>query len=272
MANIRVVAVDLDGTLLDPRNQVSEEDERAVREAIDAGVKVVLATSRWYHAARRTAAQMGIEGPIICHNGALVRDSDSGVEMLHVRIDLDLARHLAEHIDTLDGDAYVTVDDRTFVRSRRARDPARLPPDMAVVSTIAEAVTAAPTAFLVFGKDSVRSVVETFREHHGVKANLAEGFSESFPDYLNVVHPSADKGSALRAVCEALCIPLEQTMAVGDAAPDIAMLKVAGIGVAMGNAAPDVKSAAGVVAPGNDAGGVAWAIRRYVLKVQVTGD
>lgn len=264
MPDIRLVAIDLDGTLLDPQNRVSEVDAAAVRTVVAGGVRVVLATSRWYHAAQRVARQLGLDGPIICHNGALVRGLDPGEELLHLRIDGGLARQIGEHLDTLAGDAYVTVDDRTFIRSERQRDWSHLPPDMAPVSSIAEAVTSPPTAFLVFGKETVRDVVERFQAYHGSEINLAEGFSESFPDYLNIVHPRANKGTALRVVCQALGIPIEATMAMGDAAPDIALLRAAGIGVAMGNAAAAVKEAAAAVAPGNDAGGVAWALRRYV--------
>jgi hydroxymethylpyrimidine pyrophosphatase-like HAD family hydrolase len=67
-------------------------------------------------------------------------------------------------------------------------------------------------------------------------------------------------------VCEHLGVPLEEAMAMGDAQPDVAMFEVAGIGVAMGNAIDDVKAQADAVAPSNTEGGVAWAIRRYVLE------
>ena len=264
-ADIRLVALDLDGTLLNPQNRVSEADAAALRAVVAAGVRVVLATSRWYHAARRTAQQLGLEGPLICHNGALVRGSDGGDELLHLRIDGGLARQIGAHLDTLTGDAYVTVDDRTFVRPGGQRDWSRLPPDMELVSSIAGAVTTPPTAFLVFGREAVRSAVELFRTYHDSEINLAEGFSESFPDYLNIVHARANKGTALVAVCGALKIPPEATMAMGDAAPDIPLLRAAGIGVAMGNAAPAVKEAAVAVAPANDAGGVAWALHHYVI-------
>jgi len=262
---VRLVALDLDGTLLNRQNRVSERDAAAVSEAVAAGVTVVLSTSRWHHSARRTALGLGIDGFIISHNGALVRSVDGGREVFHLRIEEALGREIAAHLDSVEGDGYVTVDDRTFVRSRRVRDPAHLGANVAITTSLAASLTAAPTAFLVFGKESVRSTVERFRCHHGKAINLAEGFSESYPDYLNIVRAGADKGSALAAVCEALDIPLRAALAIGDAAPDIAMIEVAGIGVAMGNAAPAVKAAATAVAPTNDNDGVAWAIRKYVL-------
>jgi Cof subfamily protein (haloacid dehalogenase superfamily) len=264
--DIRLIALDLDGTLLNPQNQVSDADAAAVRAAVTAGATVVFATSRWHQAARRTAVALGLDGYIISHNGALVRSCDGSRELLHYRIEEGLARELAEHIDSVEGDAYLTLNDRTFIRSRRMRDPSRISADMALASSLADSVTGAPTAFLVFGKDAVRTTVQRFAGHHGRGLNLAEGFSESFPDYLNIVHAEADKGRGLLAVGAALGISPQETMAMGDAAPDIAMIEAAGLGIAMGNAAEAVKASARAVAPSNSEGGVAWAIREYVLK------
>jgi hydroxymethylpyrimidine pyrophosphatase-like HAD family hydrolase len=83
-------------------------------------------------------------------------------------------------------------------------------------------------------------------------------------DHLTVHHPAADKGRALARVCAHLGVPPEQTLAIGDAESDTAMFAVAGLAVAMGNATDAVKARATVVAPSNDADGVAWALR-YLL-------
>jgi hypothetical protein len=264
--DIRLIALDLDGTLLNPQNQVSDVDAEAVRDAVAAGVTVVLATARWHQAACRTALALGLAGYIISHNGALVRSSDGDRELAHYRIDADLAGDLARYIDSLAGDAYMTVDDRTYLRSSRIRDASRVPPDMTLSDSLADSLQGAPTAFLLFGKEAVQVTVERFRAHHGTELNLAEGFSDSFPDYLNIVHAQADKGRALLSVCDALGIPPQASMAIGDAGPDVAMIEAAGIGLAMGNAADAVKTAAAAVAPSNSDSGVAWAIRQFVLR------
>ncbi|HXH20548.1 MAG TPA: Cof-type HAD-IIB family hydrolase [Dehalococcoidia bacterium] len=262
--DIRLIALDLDGTLLSPENRVSDEDAAAVREAVAAGAQVVLATARWHAAAGRTAALLGLDGFIISHNGALVRSRDDGEELFHHRIEQALASEIAEFLDAASGDAYVTVNDSTYVRSQRLGNP-RMPAGIELTASLRPHVTAPATAFLVFGRDAVRSTVERFSGYHGSALNLAEGFSDSFPGYLNIVHALADKGAALRAVCEHQSISPLQAMAIGDAAPDIPMLKSAGIGVAMGNAPEAVKAAADAIAPSNSESGVAWAIRRYVL-------
>ena len=95
--------------------------------------------------------------------------------------------------------------------------------------------------------------------------NLAFGYSESFPPYLNIVHADADKGRALELVCAHVGVPMAEAMAIGDAAPDLPMMRAAGVGMAMGNAPDDVKAQADVVGPSNIDDGVAWAIREFVL-------
>jgi Cof subfamily protein (haloacid dehalogenase superfamily) len=265
LSDIRLIALDLDGTLLNPRNQVSDADAQAVSDAIAAGVQVVLATSRWHSASRRTALALGIDGPIISHNGALVRWRDGDRTLLHQTIDLALAGEIACHLDGLPDEAYLTVGDQTYLKTRRVPGGGRTVNDLSFVDGLRGYLTAAPTAFLIFGQQAVKSTLELFAQHHGREINLAEGFSESFPTYLNIVHALADKGAALRSVCQALAIPTAATMAVGDAGPDVAMIESAGVGVAMGNAPDFVKAAAAAVAPPNDQDGVAWAIRKYVL-------
>ena len=95
--------------------------------------------------------------------------------------------------------------------------------------------------------------------------NLAYGYSETFPPYLNIVHAGADKGRALQLVCEHVGVPLAEAMAIGDAAPDLPMMRAAGVGLAMGNAPHEVKAQADAVGPSNIDDGVAWAIRAFAL-------
>jgi hydroxymethylpyrimidine pyrophosphatase-like HAD family hydrolase len=94
---------------------------------------------------------------------------------------------------------------------------------------------------------------------------MAWGYSATFPIYLNIVHGRADKGRALALVGEQVGVPLADAMAIGDAAPDLEMMRVAGLSVAMGNAPDEVKAQVDVVGPGNREDGVAWAIRAFAL-------
>ena len=82
----RLVALDLDGTLLDRGNVISDGNTAAVREAVAAGIHIVFATSRWYVLAKRSADMLGVTAPIICHNGALVRSPVDDARLLELSV------------------------------------------------------------------------------------------------------------------------------------------------------------------------------------------
>jgi len=262
---IRLVALDIDGTLLDSSNHLSDANAAAVREALAQGTQVVLATSRWFHLARLTAESLGLSTPLICHNGALVKRPQDGQELLHLRLDHEFARQVAALGDQRRYMMFTTVDHVTYMRPQ-GKGPKRLPKDMRVSSYHAQAVAqAAPTAILIFGEEAVDEVWETFYGQFGQAVNFSRNHSLTFPHYLSLTHAEADKGRALELVCRDLRVDPAEAMAIGDAEADVAMFEVVGYGIAMGNAAEAVRAAARDVAPQNDDDGVAWAIRKYAL-------
>lgn len=262
---IRLVALDIDGTLLDSSNRLSDGNAAAVREALARGVQVVLATSRWFHLARLTAESLGLTTPLICHNGALVKQPQDGQELLHLRLDQEFARQVAALGDERRYMMFTTVDHVTYMRPQ-GKGPKRLPADMRLSNYHAQAVAqAAPTAILIFGQEAVEEVWGAFHEQFGQVVNFSRNHSLTFPHYLVLTHAEADKGRSLEMVCRELGVDPAEAMAIGDSQADVAMFRVAGHSIAMGNAPAAVREAARDVAPQNDDDGVAWAIRRYVL-------
>ena len=262
---IRLVALDIDGTLLDSSNRLSDANAAAVREALAQGTQVVLATSRWFHLARLTAESLGLTTPLICHNGALVKRPEDGQELLHLRLDQDFSRQVATLGDQRRYMMFTTVDHVTYMRPQ-GKGPKRLPRDMRVSNYHAQAVAqAAPTAILIFGEEAVGEVWDAFYERFGQAVNFSRNHSLTFPHYLSLTHAEADKGRSLEMVCRELGVDPAEAMAIGDSEADVAMFEVAGQGIAMGNAPDEVREAASDVAPQNDDDGVAWAIRKYVL-------
>lgn len=263
---VRLIALDLDGTLMSKANTVSDANAAAVRDAVAGGVHIVLATSRWYLLAKRTTDLLGITSPIICHNGAMIRCPLDGVSLLHLTVPAAAAIDIAAIADAARYESMVTVGDTTHLLTRRPNiDAARLPPGMALTERLGTHVASGADAFLFFGQDAVDGVPRALKGRHADTLNLAPGYSETFPPYLNIVHAGADKGRALTMVCEYLGVPLAEAMAIGDAAPDLEMMRVAGVSMAMGNAPPEVKSQVDVIGPGNEDDGVAWAIREFAL-------
>jgi Cof subfamily protein (haloacid dehalogenase superfamily) len=262
---IRLVAVDLDGTLLNRGNRVSDANAAAVREAVAAGIHIVIATSRWHALAKRTADALGIIAPIICHNGAHIRTADGGY-LLRLDLPPDAAREIAAISDEQRYEAMFTVGDVTYMITKRPDiDPARLPGGMRLTDALTPHVRDGANAFLCFGQDACDGIRERLGRRYDGAINIAYGVSATFPPYLNIVHAAADKGRALEIVCDHLGVPLAETMAIGDAAPDLDMMRRAGVSIAMGNAPDDVRREATATGPSNTDDGVAWALREWAL-------
>lgn len=263
---VRLIALDLDGTLLTRGNTVSETNAAAVREAVAAGVHIVFATSRWYALAKRTADALGVTSPIICHNGAMIRSPIDDARLLELNVAPEAALDIATIADEQRYEAMITVHDVTYMITKRPDvDPARLPGGMVLTKTLAEHAAGGFAGFLCFGQDAVDGLRERLAGRYDGVVNVAWGYSETFPPYVNIVHAAADKGRALGIVCEHVGVPLAEAMAIGDAAPDLEMMRVAGMSMAMGNAPDDVKAQVDVVGPSNLEDGVAWAIREFAL-------
>jgi len=262
---IRLVALDLDGTLLNSQDGLSEANARAVRRVRERGVAVVLCTSRWFSLAIGTAEELGLQTPLICHNGALVRTLDAGSDLLHLRIDPQAAREVAAFMDGRSEMSLVTVDGVTYMRSTSEVDRSRLPAGMRLVPRLSDVLVTPPTAFLLFGEEAVDALEAAFADRYRDVLNVARGYSAAYPHYANVVDAGADKGSALRLVCRHLGVDLRDALAIGDAGPDVSMFRVAGYSVAVANAPLEVQAEAQTVAPSNDEDGVAWALERLVL-------
>ncbi len=262
--DIKLVALDLDGTLLTRGNTVSDANAAAVRDAVAAGVHIVFATSRWYLLAKRTADALGVTAPIICHNGAMIRSPLDDARLLALDVPPDAAVEIAAIADEQRYEAMLTVDDVTHLLTRRPDiDAAKLPRGMVQTQRLSDHAQGGCEAFLFFGQDAVDGVQTRLGDRYAGVLNLASGYSETFPPYLNIVHAAADKGRALQIVCDHVGVPVAQAMAIGDAAPDLEMMRVAGLSVAMGNAPDDVKAQVDAVGPGNLDDGVAWALREF---------
>jgi hypothetical protein len=265
---IKLIALDLDGTLLGPDRRVGEADGEAVAEARERGVHVVLNTARWYSLAQRTAQRLELQAPLICHNGAHIKEPADGRELLHKQIPQEVAHEIAAFCDEGGFETYTTIDGITYMRTppEYQIDPQRLPNDMRLANKHADFVTGPATGILVFDDHAIQQVLDKFGERYKAALTFPTGWSEALQPYVTITVAGTDKGDALQRVCEHLGVMPEEAMAVGDTAQDVPMFEAAGIGVAMGNAPDDVKEKANAIAPSNSEGGVAWAIRRFVLE------
>jgi len=265
----KLVALDLDGTVVGPDLTI----DRAVLEAIAAarrsGVVVTIATGRVFQAALPFVELLGVNAPFICFQGGAVRDQRTGAAVFEHCLPADPARRLIEMLLSEGAYPVAAIGDRLFVAHMShefdiyehydvsAREQAVVAPNLAEIVALTP-----PLKVLFAGQPAVvAGHLEVLEAVFGGELD----FVRSHEFFGEATAPGVNKGSALAALARHLGIPREQTLAIGDERNDIEMLQWAGLGLAMGNASHVVKEAADVVLPSVAEAGVAWALERYVL-------
>ena len=261
----KLIALDLDGTLLNSAMRLSDGNAEALRRAIERGFLVVLATARFYGLAKRTADGLAINTPLICSNGALVKRPADGHELLHLQLDHDLARELVAVGDDRGWEMFTTIGDTTYMQMRPGIIPEKLPGGLKVAERQSDHIDeGAPTCVLVYSEEAVDEIAHRFLPAYEDRARFSFNRPAGTP-YVIITHPEADKASALKVVLSELGVAPDECIAMGDSESDLGLLRLAGLGVAMGNSPDEVKRAALHIAPTNDDDGVAWALQRFVL-------
>ncbi len=263
--HVRLLALDLDGTLVKGARGVTERSRAAIRAAQDAGVAVTIATGRMFQSARRFAQSLDIHIPIICYQGAMVRHPDTGElvtsHVLPIEPALALVAYAKRH--NLHVNAY--VDDELYMERMTAEG--RFYAETSRVDACLAKDLGAPirrgTTKLVIVTDEDRTVdlTEELRAEFGDVLEI----TRSHPRFAEAIRPGVDKGTGLRVVAQAQGVPVEETMAIGDNLNDLALVRAAGLGVAMGDGDPRVRAAADWVTGAYEQEGVASAIQRLIL-------
>ncbi|MCR4397789.1 MAG: Cof-type HAD-IIB family hydrolase [Firmicutes bacterium] len=263
---IKLIALDLDGTVLGPDMKPVECARQAIRRALSNGVRVVLATGRSFWSGAAHASDLGLApGPLIAYNGALVREFPDGPDLRELPVPLDDARVVIELCRTNGIYLQIYQDDRCYASmdcewvTRHTRITGRVPSG---IGDLASFLKKAPPKLCVMGDARELELASRLvREALGDRLSV----TRSLPFVVEFLHPQASKGKALEFVAAALGIRREEVMACGDSANDLDMIEWAGVGVAMGSAGEEVKAVADWVAPGGCGEGVASAIERFVL-------
>jgi len=269
----RLIALDLDGTVMGRERIISQRVRHAVKQAIDQGHLVTIATGRGFAPTAHFAQDLGVNAPIICYQGALVRDYRDGRTVHSATIPLPVARDLIDFSETrkLNFQVY-TQDDRAYVSQLNSvaegiAELSGIP--VTAVKDLAGWLSHPPIKFIFFEQEEavpelVRNMQAQFDGHLQVV--------RSWDQLIEATGPSISKGEALARLAVYMGVAQAETIAVGDQDNDVSMIAWAGLGVAMGNASPAAKAAADVVAPALEADGAAWAIEQYVLGKGAVGD
>ena len=253
--SIKLVAIDIDGTLLNEKREITLEVKEAIAKAVAQGVAIVLCTGRPLPGVKEQLDELDLfqeNDYVITYNGALVQQTKSGKiiarhgltheDFLEIEV---MARRVGSHLHSIDDKAIYTpnrdisaytIHEASLVKMPlKYRTPEEMTPDMNLVARLPQA----------------------FREKYTTV--------KSAPYYFEVLNKEASKGAAVANLAQHLGIAQDEIMAIGDNENDLSMIEYAGLGVAMGNAIPLVKEAANVITTTNDEHGVAEAIKKYVL-------
>jgi Cof subfamily protein (haloacid dehalogenase superfamily) len=259
---IQLIALDLDGTLLDSSERITRANRSAIKRAQALGVHVVLITGRGSDAPLAFGRDLGLHDPIVCAHGALTKECPSARELRHIAIPHEPATALIGFAQEAGLDTAVYTGERfhRLAGAPRYMDDMR-GPQWVDVPNLIELAGRDSTFIRFFGRRSVDAITKRF-------AGLPVHFKlETWGDFeeLAITSEAATKERALAELCGDLGIDADDVLAIGDSRNDVPMLRWAGAGVAMGNALPEVIEAAPFATASNDQDGVARAIERFVL-------
>jgi Cof subfamily protein (haloacid dehalogenase superfamily) len=263
MPSFDLIALDLDGTLLDSREDVSVRNRRAIRAVLDQGIRVVLVTGRGVDTPIRISKELGLNLPVICCHGALTKDFLANRTLGHMPVPMQYAKPMIEFAER-EGLSVALYSEETFYRleGQQLYMQDMRGPHWREVRTFQDVMHTAPTFIRFLGRDSVDAMEREF-------GDLPLHFKhETWLDFVEcaVTSREATKQRALARLCGDFQISRERVMAIGDSRNDVPMMRWAGTGVAMGNALPEVRQSVRYTTLSNDEDGVAAAIERYVLR------
>lgn len=270
--DIRLVGLDLDGTVFDDQKRISAENQAAICEACRRGVQVLPATGRPLNAVPEEFLRIPGVRYALTSNGARVVDLTTGASVVELLIETPLALTALRELSRFDGSIDLFWQGKAYAEPRNIElAAARTVPELrSYIYSSRVAVDDLP-AWLerqTQGPEKITMFFADPAERERCR-RAAEGLgltvSSSLPANLEMNAPGVDKGQGLLALAEVLGYTPAQVMACGDSGNDTAMLRAAGLGVAMANSTPDILALADAVTGSNNESGVAQAIQKYVL-------
>ena len=254
---VQAVAMDLDRTILGASLDLAPRLVAAVKAVAASGVVPIVATGRMLRSSRPFALELGVTAPLICYQGAMIADPQSGQWLFHDPMPVELARQVIAACRSREQHCNVYVDDELYVDelnlyaleyARHAKLEAH------PVGNLEQWLTEPTTKIVVVGEPELLDALQIeLRQIFGRRLFIAK----SLPFFLEVAQPEVSKGSALRWVCRRIAIDPANVVAFGDGANDIELLQDAGLGIAVADADPVLLEHAQGIVPSVEQDGVA---------------
>lgn len=270
-ADVRLLVLDIDGTIMDESNRVRDSVAQAMHSAQRRGVAVAIATGRLFQTSLHAYDSIGSTLPLICCEGALIRERHTGFVHGHWPLEPRVAAQMLDQTKRLSLSSlsvHFYIDDNVYVSNlnRVSLDyfeGSKVEPIL--VSDLRQLLNQSITKAMVLSDDSsviarLSSQLKTSHSRTQVKQHKSITLLEAF-------HPAVNKRLAVRYLAEEIMsLRPENVMAIGDDFTDIEMLQYAGIGIAMGSAPEAVKASADWVTTTIEEDGVARAVERWILR------
>jgi hypothetical protein len=263
---IDLIALDLDGTLLAPDESISAGNRAAISRALKSGIRVVLVTGRGVDTPIRVSRELGLNLPVICCHGALTKDFGANKILEHTPVPLAYAKSMLEFAER-NNVAIAVYAEEMFWRPAGSHVYMQdmIGPGWREIPSLLDALaTGAPTFIRFLGAPAVEAMQREFGDLPLTYLH------ETWKDFVECVVLSRDasKKNALMRLCADFGIHSDAVLAIGDSRNDVPMLRWAGTGVAMANAADEVRQSVRYVTGDNAADGVAQAIERFCFAAE----
>lgn len=274
---IKLIAFDIDGTLLDNNSKVTDESREALKKLDDAGIKVVLASGRVFPSIKYNQKSLGIPGPIVATNGSLISLDGSEIYKSYY-IEDDLLKKLYEFCLEYKMDFHF-YDEDNYYTNRLNLDRIKhlkIDNDFGMNYQVDLIIKNDPVSYLINqGKKAIKFQISGIDEKEISKEKIIDLLDKDFGEdlyitasgdsLLEIGNKNATKWTSIEEICDKLGIYTNEVAAIGDAYNDIPMVKGAGLGFAMGNAKDKLKEVADVIVADNESGGALEAVN-YVLE------
>lgn len=264
----KLIAVDMDGTLLNEDKKISKANFDMIQKAKKQGKKVVIATGRPLLGVKKHLKHLDLisdDDYVIAFNGSLVQTTKSGHIISKTTLTLEdykelyaVSREMSVHIHALTNTNVTTPVDNKYTHVEA--DINGIPIEVMPVEEIDDSTTIVKVMFI----DEPELLDEIIPK---LPKSITDKYTilRSAPYFLEFLHKSVNKGAGVEAVAKELGLRSEEVICIGDAGNDVAMIEYAGLGVAMENAFDEVKEIASYVTRSNDNDGVAHVIKKFML-------
>jgi len=274
---IRLVAIDLDGTLLNSRSEISPANRQALTQAAERDIQLVVVTGRRYHSARPLVQQLPCPVTLICSNGALIGLSSGEIvhrDFLPRPVALEVLKTAREYRPHTVAIFDVPAGGQVVMQEGASREGPlswyleKAPECLSLVPELEAAITSDPVQIMFGGPPARLAPLEPLLRDSSAGPSVHLTWTKYFSrnmSLLDVMNRNCSKGEALRLWAERCGIHAREIMAIGDNYNDREMLEFCGCPVLMGNCTPGLDENGWPVTLSNDQDGVAAAVHTYVL-------